>query len=287
MSRPGLYAVLERWKTVMRAEGFTEQTIHTRHYGITSLGNFTNPLTATRADLQTWLATHRGSEWTLSTYFATLRRFYAFLVVEGIRADNPVTDMRAPRQPRRVPKPLDEPTLYACLADTRGNLHDWIVLAAFAGLRVHEVAKIRGEDVTEADLRVRGKGGREDLLPTHPLIWEIAQQRPTRGWWFPSPRAQYGHILAATVSEQMSRYFTERGIRATAHMLRHSFGTRVLAASGRDLVTTQQLMRHSNPATTVGYLLVEDSHRRDVVNALTASRPPLHSVPDAQVGQAS
>jgi integrase/recombinase XerD len=49
-----------------------------------------------------------------------------------------------------------------------------ILLAALAGLRVHEIAKICGEDVDidSRTLRVTGKGGRTETLPRHPILVE-------------------------------------------------------------------------------------------------------------------
>jgi integrase len=68
-----------------------------------------------------------------------------------------------------------------------------IVLAAFAGLRVHEIAKLRGQEV-DADNRtiyVVGKGGRGASIPMHRMVVEIAEAMPRRGWWFPA-RHQFG-----------------------------------------------------------------------------------------------
>lgn len=270
--------VLASWAVAMRAENKSAKTIRTRHYGITALANRADPLTATADQVREWLA-DQGSAWTRATYYATARAWFAFLVAERLRVDDPTAGIRRPREPRRVPRPVPARDLAWCLADTasmpRGDgdagpchLHAYLVLSAYAGLRVHEIAKIRGEDVTSSGLRVLGKGNREDVIPTHPLVWALAQSMPRRGWWFPSPRAHRGHVLANTVSQQMSRYFREVGVEATAHMVRHSFGTRVIEASGRDLVTTQQLMRHESPRTTVGYLLVSDERRRAVILGL-------------------
>jgi integrase len=70
----------------------------------------------------------------------------------------------------------------------------YVLLGAYAGLRVHEIAKVRGEDVdTDAmTLRVHGKGGVEAVLPLHPLIATISRGYPDRGWWFPSPARASG-----------------------------------------------------------------------------------------------
>jgi integrase/recombinase XerD len=271
VNTPETERLLAAWRTALRAEARTRDTIDTRVYGVTSLAKTCDPVHATTDEVRAWLADQR-SPWTTRTYFVTARRWYAFLLERGARADDPTAVMRAPRLPKRVPRPLDAAALEQCLADAQGVTYAYLLLGAFEGLRVSEIARVRGEDVTRAGIRVRGKGGREDVLPTHPLVWELAQGMPRRGWWFPSPNARRGHVLAGTVSTHLSRYFAEVGVDGTAHMLRHSFGTRVLAASGRDLLTTSQLMRHENPATTAGYLLVDDAHRAAVIHGLPGGR---------------
>lgn len=263
-----LYDLLDAWGMALRAEGRTLATVRTRRYGITGLATAVDPLTATTAALREWLAGHDSAPWTVRTYFLSLRGWYAFLLAEGVRADDPTAAMKPPKTPRRVPRPIGDDALEACLAHAEGDTYAFLVLAAFEGLRVSEIARVRGQDVTRSGIRVAGKGGREDVLPTHPRVWAVAQTMPRMGWWFPSPALEGRPVTAETVSVHLSRLFAELGIQGTAHQLRHSFGTRVLAASGRDLLTTSQLMRHQNPATTAGYLLVEDERRRAVILGL-------------------
>ena len=51
----------------------------------------------------------------------------------------------------------------------------------------------------------------------------------------------------------ISAYLHEHGIDATARQLRHWFGTEVYAA-GHDIRVTQELLGHSDPSTTAGYI---------------------------------
>ncbi|WP_231115422.1 site-specific integrase [Mycobacterium avium] len=77
-------------------------------------------------------------------------------------------------------------------------------MAALAGLRVHEIAKMRGEDVDldARTLRVTGKGGRTDTIPLHPRLVAAALSMPTRGWWFPANSRRRGeHLHSKSVSD--------------------------------------------------------------------------------------
>jgi len=268
---PRFVELLTSWRVSLAAEGMSAKTIRTRHYGVTAMSNHFDPVTATTEQVRSWLADQR-SGWTRATYHGTARAWFAYVVEQGDRTDNPMAVIRRPREPRRVPRPVTDEDLETAIDQAVGNVRAFLLLAAYAGLRVHEIAKLRGEDITAKHIRVLGKGNREDVIPTHPLVWELAQQMPRRGWWFPSPRSQRGHILSNTVTQQISRYFTELGIDATAHMVRHTFCTRVLEASGRDIVRTQRLARHASPRTTVGYLFVSDEDLRDVIFNLDDGR---------------
>ena len=104
-----------------------------------------------------------------------------------------------------------------------------VLLAALAGLRVHEIAKVRGEDVDIDDrtLRVTGKGGRSDTLPLHPLLVAAALTMPTRGWWFPANSRRPGdHVHPKSVSDIIGQAMRRAGIVGTPHALRHSYGRR-------------------------------------------------------------
>jgi integrase/recombinase XerD len=57
------------------------------------------------------------------------------------------------------------------------------------------------------------------------------------------------------------------GSNATAHQLRHSFGTAVLRSS-HDLRVTQELLRHSSPASTAIYTQVAELYKLDAIRAL-------------------
>jgi site-specific recombinase XerD len=127
-----------------------------------------------------------------------------------------------------------------------------IMLAALAGLRAHEIAKIHGEDfhLDARTLRVTGKGGRTDTLPLHQLLLDAAMTMPRRGWWFPANNRRPGqHVHGKAVSDIIGGVMRRSGVPGTPHCLRHSFGSNIVAG-GTDLRTAQTLLRHVNLNTT-------------------------------------
>lgn len=65
----------------------------------------------------------------------------------------------------------------------------------------------------------------------------------------------------------VSGYFEGLGIEATAHQLRHWFGTRTYAAC-RDIRVVQELLGHQDPATTATYTAFSDGEAAAAVAAL-------------------
>jgi len=142
-------------------------------------------------------------------------------------------------------------------------LHDYVI----CGLRRGEIARCRVEDV-EPDLvgrslRVVGKGGHVRVVP---LPDDLADQLLGRGegWVFPSPAG--GHLTPHHLAKIASAYLPP-GV--ALHSLRHRCASTAYAAT-RDLRAVQELLRHSRPETTAGYVQVPDDAVRRAMLAAAA-----------------
>lgn len=202
----------------------------------------------------------------------TLSRHQAYLMREAVTGLANVLDVMVSDGASWLGRTLaDVEQLDTLLATPlRQDTRTKILLAAYAGLRIHEIAKIRGEDIdtTGGTLTVTGKGGRTDLLPAHPIILTQAANYPRKGYWFPSPNRPGQHVAAKTVGTVIARALRRAGIDATAHQLRHFFATSLLEA-GVDSRIVQTLMRHASLATTGRYLGVTLTQQRAALNSLT------------------
>jgi integrase/recombinase XerD len=203
-----------------------------------------------------WLSQY--DQWTRRTYQNHLTSLYRYLVeVEALRV-SPVARIRATPMPDPRPKPLSDADLATVLATADGDLRAWLLLASKAGLRAHEVAKVRGEDVDAFGLTVRGKGGKVARLPVHPLLRELAEEYPAGGYWFP---ANGGHVTAHAVTTRVGKHFRAHGIEdGGIHRCRHTYGTHLVRA-GTPIHVVRDLMRHSSLATTQAYLGVNEDER--------------------------
>ena len=259
--------LLDAWRLRGLAAGHSDRTIDPPCATIECLALTVSPLDATRDDLTAWLGEMVGPDGepvmrsTKATYRAHLRAFYGWLLDTDRRDDDPSDRLPTPRVPRGIPHPLTPTEVVAVLgacADSRAwQTRAYITLAAFAGLRAHEIAKVRGEDFRGDEIRVTGKGGVVSTVPMVPIIARLAETMPRAGWWFPSGSAA-GHVHRCSVSSAIQRAFQRAGVQAVPHALRHHYCTQVLRSSGGDLRTTQRAARHASPATTAIYTQVAD-----------------------------
>ncbi|HEY7052393.1 MAG TPA: tyrosine-type recombinase/integrase [Mycobacterium sp.] len=238
-----------------------------------------DPVTATWRDVAAFLADPAFRDSTAVTYYAALRSWFAFLVEIGAREDDPLVRMTAPTAKRGTPHPVTTTELGAVLRKVnRRRTRAMVLLAAYEGLRVSEIARVRGEHFRGGQLYVRGKGGHELPLPVHPVITDLAATFPRVGLWFPSYTDQAEPITSNNVSRVVSEVMHRAGVNSSAHSLRHWYGTQVLTAAGGNLRTAQRALRHSSPATTAIYTLITDEQLREAIDGLPV---PLHAVPVA------
>lgn len=96
------------------------------------------------------------------------------------------------RVPLGVPRPAPETAIRDAVLGASPAVRLMVLLGALQGLRRTEIAILRTEDLTESDMHVSGKGGRERLVPLHPALRsELAAYLELTGirsgWLFPKP----------------------------------------------------------------------------------------------------
>ena len=160
------HVCVDEWCSWMRARGLSAATLRIRsgNVGCAARHAGVGPCELEGDQLVAFLDRDMAA-WSRSTYVTSLRARGQWLATTGRRTHDPAAGMPRPKAPRGVPRPTTEADLeqLIAVADARVRLMVLLVvlLGAYAGLRVHEIAKIRGEDVTEHQLYVDGKGGCE------------------------------------------------------------------------------------------------------------------------------
>lgn len=258
------------WEAWQHAQNLSERTIRERAGVIINLCSYSDviPEAITSRDIIRYIGRRELKASTKATYFASIQAFTRWCVTTGIREDDPCLKAPTPKRPRNLPRPIT-PTQFVKLLSVanRRRTSMMILLGSLAGLRVHEIAKIHGGDITEGVLSVTGKGGATKLVPLHEAIQDAARHFPEDGWWFASYDGSGGHVTRSAVSRAISRAMGRAGVHGTPHQLRHFFGTSLLDA-GVDLRTVQELMRHESLQSTQIYTHVSGTRKRDAVDLL-------------------
>jgi site-specific recombinase XerD len=161
---------------------------------------------------------------------AALRSYYGFLVRTEKREDDPTVRLDRPRVRRGLPRPIGD--VAKALKPLDPVSRHVAVLLNETGLRLSEALGLDTGVPPPDVLRVRGKGGKERLIPLSDAAWEALSELGGR---------------IPLRERTLQRRFKAFGF--TPHRLRHTFAT-ALAESDVDLSVIQDLLGHASPATT-------------------------------------
>ena len=214
---------------------------------------------------------------------SAIRQFHKFLYGEAVAKDNPAAIVDAPRQARRLPRTMSHEDVDALIATAEQRivrhegkarlralrLHALIELLYATGLRVSELVGLTRRAIAAASqvLTVKGKGGRERIVPIGPraraavdayLAACDAQEQEPSPWLFAS-HGEEGHLTRQHFALELKALTREAGLDAEAispHVLRHAFASHLLAG-GADLRAVQQMLGHADISTTQIYTHIE------------------------------
>jgi len=212
---------------------------------------------------------------------SVLKSFYRYLLRDDLLEFSPVSAVALPKKWARLPKYLSFEDVSRLLeAPDAGKVigrRDRAILELMyaTGLRISEVAQLKRADiyVGEGFLRVRGKGGKERIVPFNEVSRDCLKDyldhaRPVLVKQN-DPEQAFVNYSGAMFSRQglwkmIKGYGAKVGLgsRLTPHVLRHSFATH-LVEKGADLRSVQMLLGHSSITTTEIYThLAKDQLKR-------------------------
>ncbi len=241
------------------------------------------------ADLRGFLASRRATgagARTLGRGLAGVRSFLRFLERRGLANAAGAAALRAPKQPKSLPKPLTAPDARRVVSAGEQLAEEpWIAarnaavltLLYGSGLRISEALGLCGGDLaSQADtvLRVTGKGGKTRLVPVLPVALQaVAEYRRLCSYHLDAREplfrgARGGPLNAAIVQREMAKLRSALNLpdTATPHALRHSFATHLLGRGG-DLRTIQELLGHASLSTTQVYTGVDTARLLEIYEA--------------------
>ena len=298
---------LEAFLEMMAAErGAARNTLAAYRADLEDLGAFLTARgerlsAARREDLRAYLASLAGqglAPRTQARRLASIRQFHKFLLREGVRPEDPARLLDGPKARAPLPKNLTEAEVEqllgaAATAEGRGSLamRAGLEILYASGLRVSELLALPAAALTaDAEmLLVRGKGGRDRVVPLSEAAREAAQALrallPKTGKWLFPGRDARSPLTRQAFFIQLKQVALKAGLdpaRVSPHVLRHAFASHLLGR-GADLRSLQLLLGHADIATTQIYThllaerlqrLVEQHH--PLAMALAAEPEALH-----------
>jgi len=261
-------AVLADHRRHQSRRGLASTSIRTRDAMLRAFSRWLGDrgiLEATKADVETFLDTRGLKPNSRYAWLSHLHCFYTWAGDEDLIVKIPTRGIARPKVRRALPRPIADDDLAVALARAWPEMRAMLSLGAYQGLRCKEIANLSRDDIFEDRsppvLVVKdGKGGHQRIIPIHPdtLAALRALPMPKSGWIFQLDRAEstpgsrHHYDAAHEVSLAIVAYFGRLGIPASAHQLRHWFGTTCYKNS-RDLRMVQELMGHASPVTTAVY----------------------------------
>ena len=225
---------------------------------------------------------------TQAYYIIALRNFLKYLIKNDYNVLSP-DKIELPKIPERQIKTIEYKDMERLLNAPQGNdlksLRDKAILEMLfsTGLRVSELCSLdRRIDINRGEITVRGKGGKIRVVflsdrAKKALKNYLDKRGDVEEALFISLNKNsskiIGRILPRTAQRLVDFYSRKAGIfeKISPHQLRHQFATDLLIG-GAALRSVQELLGHSNIATTQIYTHLTNKELREVHKAFHGRR---------------
>jgi integrase/recombinase XerC len=203
---------------------------------------------------------------------ATLRKYFKFLVQEGVLTINPASKINTPKIPKHLPVVVEDARLTQMLdsgeaftEDFKGTRDKLIIEMLFGtGMRLAELLGIKDTDINtyEGTVKVLGKRNKERIIPLNHelrlLLLKYRELKKSENFGNNSLTLivtdkganAYPKLIYLTVHKYLSNISTQN--KKSPHVLRHTFATSLLNA-GADLNAIKELLGHANLSATQIY----------------------------------
>ncbi len=240
--------------------------------GRTGVGSVTGVERTVARRYLAFLDTRGYSRRSLSRKASAVRAFYSDGVRRGSWESNPFDGVKRPKLDRPLPHALPARTVATALnsIDTSepAGLRDRALMETLyaSGMRISELMSLQVSDVGSDTVTVVGKGGKKRVVPLGgparaALAAYLASGRPKLAGTDAGVALWVGD-RGRPMDPRGARRVVHRHLSTFPHALRHSFATHLLEG-GADLRTVQDLLGHSDLATTQIYTAVSRRHLKE------------------------
>lgn len=240
--------------------------------------------------LASWADSGLGAS-TAARKLSAMKQYCLFLQTEGLRTDNPAHRLRAPKAAKPLPKGMNQDEVDRLLDQAASDespkgrrMMAMLEILYAGGLRVSELVSLRTAQTLRRDgcLMIKGKGGRERLVPLTPpalealKAWQTIREQTlpknvtsaarAKQFLFPSG-GKLGHLTRERFAQLLKDLARDAGLQPVSispHVLRHAFATHLLEG-GADLRAVQTLLGHADISTTQIYTHILDARLKALV----------------------
>lgn len=236
-------------------------------------------------DVIAFLSALKNQEYATSSIcraMVAVKMLFRFLKRERVIARDVTLHLDAPKMWQLIPEVLTIAEVDALLkapdSKTSAGARDRAVLQMIyaSGLRVSEVCGLNLHDVDDKVVRVRGKGGKERVIPVASSAVDAIDYYLVNYRMYGKGEAETalfigekGKRIDRTRVWKLVKFYAKTvGITKviSPHTLRHSFATHLLE-NGADLRVIQEMLGHSSIATTDRYTHISQRHLKESFEA--------------------
>lgn len=227
-----------------------------------------------------WLHEHGCAPASVLRKIASMRGFFKWLCVNNYCEKNPAETLEPPKLPKKLPKVMTVQEIEFILKEDLNKLEIVILELLYGcGLRVSELVnlKINDFDLNAKYLQCNGKGSKERIVPLgSKAVAAIKTFLPERDFIMQKFRTNTKKLLINAHGKLVTRqevynFIHKQGKKIhksiSPHTLRHSFATHLLE-NGADLRVVQELLGHSDVATTQLYTHISKKRLKEVYFAI-------------------
>lgn len=234
----------------------------------------THPAEITYQHIRSWMVELMSDKTARSVNrkIATLRKYFKFLLREGLIVNNPASKIQSPKTVKHLPVVVEDARLSAMLNDNEvfsddfEGLRDKLVMEILfgTGMRLAELVTLKddGINIYEGTLKVLGKRNKERIIPINQelklLLVKYLDLKKSQLFDNNSATlivtnkgaAAYPKFIYLIVQKYLSYISTQN--KKSPHVLRHTFATSLLNR-GADLNAIKELLGHANLSATQVY----------------------------------
>ena len=258
--------------TVSAYQSDLDQFIHFLNHPEVTI---THPNEITHHLIRNWMVELMNQQLTarsVNRKIATLRKYFKFLVQDGVIAINPASRINTPKIPKNLPVVVEDAKLTTMLnsdevftEDFKGTRDKLIMEMLFGtGIRLAELLGLKETDVNtyEGTIKVLGKRNKQRIIPLNNelrlLIGKYLELKKSENFnnnsltLFVTNKGAdaYPKLIYLTVQKYLTNISTQN--KKSPHVLRHTFATSLLN-NGADLNAIKELLGHANLSATQIY----------------------------------